>query len=221
MSDKIKQEVNKIEIPEELSESSKKGVMKAKSERVKSNNKWSYLIAAVVIASLTFTFLSPSNVHEIIPGEPNIETVSQSNTFDTSNPRKLLGFSDNVFVGKVVEQVGTKSLNDFPETQFKVEILANIKGNLNGSVTVNQQGGHEWNKVVVFEGDKLLDEGQTYLFATKHLESENWHTLVPVHGDIPIDDNQEKMKLIEKYTNAYEHEIPFEFGKGSETDTGK
>ena len=201
--------MNKIEIPKELSERSKMGVMKAKSERKRSKKKRAYLTAPVVAAALAFILLSPSNVHKIIPGQPNVETVSQSDAFDTSNPRKLVGFSDNVFVGKVIEQVGTKSLNDYPETQFKVEVLDNIKGDLSGTVKVNQQGGNEWNKIVVFEGDKLLEAGQTYLFATRYLESEKWHTLVPVNGDIPIDNKQEKAKLIKKYTNAYENQIPF------------
>lgn len=220
MNNKIKQEVNKVEIPKELSERSKVGVMKAKSRMKNRKKKWSYLTAPVLVAVLAFIFLSPSNVHEIIPGQPNVKTVIQSNAFDTSNPRKLVGFSDNVFVGKVIEQIGSESLNGFPETQFKVEVLDNIKGVLNGTVKVNQQGGHKWNKIVLFEGDKLLEVGQTYLFITRYLESQNWHTLVPVHGDLPINNELEKKELIEKYTKAYENEIPFEIESGTSTDNG-
>ncbi|MFZ3578668.1 hypothetical protein [Virgibacillus sp. DJP39] len=221
MSNRIKQEVNKVEIPKELSERSKLGVIKAKLEIKKSKKKWTYLTAPVVAAALAFVFLSPSNMHEIIPGQPKVETVGQSNVIDTSNPRKLVGFSDNVFVGKVIEQIGTKSLNGFPETQFKVEVLDNIKGDLKGTVTVNQQGGHEWNKIIIFEGDKLLEAGNTYLFATRYLEREDWYTLVPVHGDILITSKQEKTQLIEKYTNAYENEMPFDSEPGTGSDTGK
>ena len=225
----FQQEYEKIEVPKEdvlaAIRRGKKQANATESGETKKKRSGSFYFSAVtapvLAAVLAFTFLSPSNIHEIIPGEPNVETISQSNAIDTSDPRKLVGFSDNVFVGKVVEQVGTKSLNSIPETQFKVEVLDNIKGDLNGSVTVNQQGGHEWNQIVLFEGDKLLEVGQTYLFATKHLESENWHTLIPVDGDIPIDSKQERTELIEKYTNAYKNEIPFEFDPGPGTDTGK
>jgi hypothetical protein len=212
MSNKIKQEMGKIEIPKELTERSKMGVSKAKLEMGNSKRRWSFVIAPVIAVALSFTLFAP-NVHEFIPGDPAIKIVQQSNAYDTSDPRKLVGFSDNVFIGKVIEQVGTKSLNSLPETQFKVEVLDNIKGHLNGTVKVNQQGGYDWNTIVLFEGDKLLEEGQKYLFATKYLEKENWHTLVPVDGDIPISNEEEKIELIEKYSKAYEEEIPFEFGK--------
>jgi hypothetical protein len=213
MSNKIKQEVNKVEIPQELHARSKMGISKAKAEMKKTRPRWYFLAAPVMAAILAITFLAPNNIHEVIPGEPNIETVKQSNAYDTSDPRKLVGFSNNVFIGKVVKQVGTKSLDGFPETQFEVEVLDNIKGDISGTKKVNQQGGYHWNKIVLFEGDKLLEEGQTYLFATRYLERENWHTLVPVDGDIPISNEEEKSELIEKYTKAYEEEIPFKFGK--------
>lgn len=83
-----------------------------------------------------------------------------------SDPRRLVGFSDNVFIGTVDKPVGTKSLDGFPVTQFKVVVNYNIKGNIDGSVIVNQQGEHKWNKITLYEGDELLKEGKTYFFAT-------------------------------------------------------
>jgi hypothetical protein len=206
---KFKEEILKIDLPEELHSRSKIGVLKAKAEMKKTISGWYFLSAPTVSVILAITLLPPNRIHEFIPGKPNIEIVEQSNAYDTSDPRKLVGFSDNVFIGKVVEQVGTKALNDIPETQYKVEVLDNIKGDLNGMVKVNQQGGYHWNKIVLFEGDKLLKEGQIYLFATRYLERENWHTLVPVDGDVPISNEEEKSELIIKYSKAYKEEIPF------------
>ena len=122
---------------------------------------------------------------------------------------QVVGFSDNVFLGKVIKQVGTKSLSVYPETQFEVEVMDNIKGELKGTVKVNQAGGFEGDELFLMEDDKQLIEGNTYLFATRYLKEENWYTVIPVGGDIPVNSDEEKKELIEKYKKAYEEEIPF------------
>jgi hypothetical protein len=59
------------------------------------------------------------------------------------------------------------------------------------------------------ENDKLLLEGQTYLFATRYLKEENWPLLIPVGGDIPFNSEEGKEELSEKYNKAYKEVIPF------------
>ncbi|MDQ8737882.1 hypothetical protein [Paenibacillus sp. LHD-38] len=112
-----------------------------------------------------------------------------------------------------MKQNGTKSLDGFPETQFKVEVYENVKGKFNGIVIVNQQGGYQGDELVLIENDQLVNEGQSYLFVTKHLKEENWNTLVPVYGDILIDNEEAKKELIDKFTTAYKNEIPFNMSR--------
>jgi hypothetical protein len=212
MSNKIRQEMNRIEIPKELSERSKMGVSKAKLEMGKSKRKWSYIIGPVVAASLALGIFSPNYFSNNPPENPVIKTMEANTVIDIYNPREVVGFSDNVFVGKVIKQVGTKSLNGYPETQFEVEVLDAIKGELKGTIKVNQQGGYEGEYLFLMEDDKLLVEGKTYLFATRYLKEENWHTVIPVGGDIPFNSDEEKEELIEKYKKAYKEEIPFIIG---------
>ena len=128
MSNKIKQEMNRIEIPKELSERSKMGVSKAKLEMAKSKRKWAYIIGPVLAASLALGIFVPNYLTNNPPENPIIKTMEASSVIDIYNPRAVVGFSDNVFVGKVIKQVGTKSLNGYPETQFEVEALDTIKG---------------------------------------------------------------------------------------------
>jgi hypothetical protein len=213
MSNKIKQEMNRIEIPNELSERSKMGVSKAKSEMGKSKRRWSYIIGPVIAASLALGIFAPNYFTNNPPENPVIRTISTDYVVDTSNPKAVVGFSDNVFLGKVIKQVGTKSLSAYPETQFEVEVIDNIKGELKGIVKVNQAGGYEGENLFLMENDKLLIEGQTYLFATRYLKEENWHTVIPVGGDIPFNNDEEKKELIEQYKNAYKEEIPFKIGE--------
>lgn len=130
---------------------------------------------------------------------------------DFSDDRQLVGAVQNVFVGKVVEQAGTKALGKLPETQFHVEVVENIKGELSGTVLVNQQGGYKDDQLILMEHDKLLKPGKTYVFATRHLESENWHTVVPFYGDLETKDDKEKKALVEKFKKAHKAEIKPKF----------
>lgn len=105
---------------------------------------------------------------------------------DFSNDRILVGASHNIFVGRVIAQSGTKERGIGPETQFRVEIVENIKGELSGEVTVNQQGGYKDGELYVVGEDEdsdpgsyVLREGSTYLFATRYSKTEDWYTLNP------------------------------------------
>ncbi|MCE9548793.1 hypothetical protein K8Q98_00095 [Candidatus Nomurabacteria bacterium] len=107
---------------------------------------------------------------------------------DFSNDEVLVGASHNIFVGKIVGQAGSKERGIGPETQLQVEVIENIKGKLEGQVTVSQQGGYKDGILYVVgegrdalkkdgENSFLLKEGSTYLLATRYNEKENWHTL--------------------------------------------
>lgn len=131
---------------------------------------------------------------------------------DFSDKKKLVGATDNVFLGKVVEHAGAKSLDGGPETQFTVEVITNVKGNLSGNVLVNQQGGYIENEageteLLLIEDDQLLVPGETYLFATRYLESENWHTVVPAFGDIKVDSDAKKSDLVKAFKEAYKNQV--------------
>lgn len=210
MSDKLIKEMNKIEIPRELSERSKIGVEKAKREAPRSNKKWYIFAAPAIAATVALSIAGPGLLSNHTPENPVIKTVEYSSTFDVSDPNRLVGWADSVFVGKVVEQFGTKSLGGLPETQFKVEVMDTIKGDVKGTVIVNQQGGYEGKELVLVENDPLLENGKSYLFITKYLKEEKWHTLVPVYGDIEITSESKKLELINKYQKAYQQQIPFE-----------
>lgn len=148
-----------------------------------------------------------------VSGDDDVQVINGHNNYidDFTDKRKLVGASHNVFVGKVIEETDQKSLDGTPETQFSVKVLQNIKGNLNGNVTVNQQGGFyekEGKKyLLIYNEDELLVPGETYLFATRYLESQDWHTLINKFGDLKIDDEAQKAQLIKEFASAYKYEI--------------
>jgi hypothetical protein len=211
MSNKIHTEMNKIEIPKELSDRSRIGIGKAKTEIGKNNNKkWLVFAAPGLAAIIALGIAGPGLLSNQPPENPVIQTVQTSHAFDVTDPQRLVGWADNVFIGKVIKMSGTSEERGMLETQFKVEVAESIKGELQGEVTVNQQGGYEGKKLILVENDKLLKEGESYLFISRKNEEHDFHTVVPVYGDILINSEAHKEELLTKYEMAYQEEIPFE-----------
>lgn len=155
---------------------------------------------------------------------------------DFRDDKILVGASHNVFVGKVIKQVGTKSLGFGPETQFEVEVIHNIKGDLQKKVVLEQFGGYENgilylvhggdvlgpDKTGVEKGDPLLKVGSTYVFATRYNASENWHTIsIPPFDKKLISENSKlsnselkvlalKDPRVMQLQEAYKNEVLFD-----------
>jgi len=163
------------------------------------------LILVTLLASyFVLTNRNPFSPDKTVYATPTYET-------DISDDRKLSGIAQNVFIGEVKAQVGTKKLNAFPESQFEVEVIQNIKGSLTGTVTVNQQGGFSGNTLMLMQGDKMIEVGKTYLFATLQNTEQNWYTLIPVYGDILVENDIKKKELIDRFTRAHKEEIPMKY----------
>lgn len=166
------------------------------------------VISLILVTLLASYFVlanrTPSSPDKIVYTSPSYVT-------DISDDRKLSGIAQNVFIGEVKTQVGNKKLNSFPETQFKVEVSQNIKGSLTGTVTVNQQGGVSGNTLMLMQGDKMLEVGKTYLFATLQNKEQNWYTLIPAYGDILVENDIKKKDLVDRFTKAHKEEIPMKY----------
>lgn len=136
-----------------------------------------------------------------------IMRIHHDNVADFNDDRQLSGAVHNIFVGKVISRVGDKKLGSVPETQFEVEVIQNIKGDLNGSIKVNQEGGYIEKDLLLVENDNLIEEGKKYLFATRYLPNEDWHTAVSKYGKLEIKSKEDHRKLIERFTKAYKDEV--------------
>lgn len=149
---------------------------------------------------------------------------------DFTDDNILVGASHNVFVGKVIEEVDTKERGIGPETQYKVEIIENVKGDLKGEVIINQAGGYKDGVLYIMEdGSDILSEskkndeymlkvGSAYLLATRYNQKEDWHTLNSFYTAKKLISKEEKdnnkLKTLAqtderviKLKNAYKNEI--------------
>lgn len=159
---------------------------------------------AVGIGVLAYGFMDDEKERST----PNAEAVY---FFDVKDKRKLVGFAEQVFLGRVVEKVGSESKETtnpgtvIPQTQFSVDVLKVLKGEISGEIIVNQQGGYdpEDESTVLMEGDPLLKPGNTYLFTTKRDSQKGWLSIVaPGYADIMITSPEQRVDAIREFEEA-------------------
>jgi hypothetical protein len=172
---------------------------------IKANKKIPVMIGLLLFI-LCFT-MSYSHVSKANREDP--QYIQALMAFDVTNDQKLVGWADNVFVGKVIAKTGDKSRYDLPEMQFDVEISENIKGELKERITVMQQGGYKDGQLLLFQDDKIIEEGKTYLFVTRYDKAEEWHILVPAYGDIELSSEVDTLKQIDRFKEAFSNQIKY------------
>lgn len=136
------------------------------------------------------------------------EKVIVEHAFSGSDDSDLVGFSDNVFVGRVEERVGSTGVTParpWGSTRFSVEVLENVKGRLGGGVTVGQDGAYDKGRgcVALAEDDPLLRPGQEVMLFTRRDEGRGLHQIVtPGYGDVRIEDRGHREELVRRFERA-------------------
>jgi hypothetical protein len=148
------------------------------------------------------------------PGAPVDNVVSDPPYIDDE---KLVDFADNVFVGRVIERVGyeppSENVPPLPQTLFAVRVEKNIKGSLSGTVVVAQVGGCDprYGRIVLVNNDELLQPDQEVVFSTRKLSPDGPHLIVGSnYGDIRVETEEDKAKVIDRFRNHERETVPFE-----------
>lgn len=90
---------------------------------------------------------------------------------EKTNPYYQIGFSDYVFVGKVIKENG-RFITDYdsPRTLYQISVIENLKGNLQEDIEVIYPGGYmKDGTLILSRGDHIIDESlldinETYIF---------------------------------------------------------
>ena len=133
---------------------------------------------------------------------------------DLSDPARLVGFADNVFVGRVAARTGQQGWGEservLREVQYQVQVLETLKGNLSGEVVVSVIATEGDTDVLVEEapGDPL-GVGQEYLFSTRTHPSGVWQTVAIPHSRIPIQSPDHLGQLRQLFLEAVKRQIPY------------
>ena len=119
----------------------------------------------------------------------NVEAQSAA---DFSDPRRVVGWADDVFFGQVVRQGPTTrpAPGRVVQTSFDVRVLDSIKGTAEGVTTIVQRGGvDERGRLMTYEHDALMKPGQIYLLASlTSLTDPDYRLAIARYGTVHVPD---------------------------------
>ena len=157
---------------------------------------------------------------------PQTSIVSACYAVNISDPVELVGISHQVFTGTVVKKAASISAPnpaslgwDLPYQLYEVKVLQMVKGALRETITVQQQGGEVGGTLWLMDGDEFLEEGCTYLFATRYHPDIDSYTLVPNYGDVKIEDSQ-MGDVVAQYQQAYKASTDYDTANGMDDPRG-
>ncbi len=148
--------------------------------------------------------------------------------YDVYDRPRLVGVSENVFLGRVISKIGEKPVKTTipkdpgrPFAQFQVEVLKSIKDSgprplrAGESAVVAQEGGHKNGKIYVRVGeacgaekqDKPLEPGREYVFATYWDGDLGWHFLTAQPAaDHPVEEAS-RAAILASFREAAEEQV--------------
>ncbi len=190
-----------------------------------------WFVAGLVIAAVAATLGAAGAMVEGFPlrllDGADDHTVYATYSFDVSDPAQLVGWADDVFLGRVIEKSGHGLLpdsnpdrsSDMPYSLYRVEVLQSLKGTLSGVVEIRQDGGVAADgATVLWEGDPMLERGETCLFVThgEYDSTAGWDKaqgplgrprLVNGYGDIRVRSEAEMTTLLNEYRAAIAEQV--------------
>lgn len=135
--------------------------------------------------------------------------------FNPDDLESVVGNSENVFIGTIIKKTGEQGIDPLqPRTQYEVQMVKNIKGQLPDTVIVNQlmgygetadENGNIVKGLMKFEDQEFLQPGKMYVLSGLYSAEDNWVNLTPVCGEELIIET-EKNEKIAKYTEAFDNQ---------------
>lgn len=185
-------------------------------------------IREITIIIVILTMITSCNAKQT--DSQNTEKIEPSHAISIENPSIRIGFADYVFVGEIVDIVGTEYRHHViddkgqviegtgsPYTEFRVKIVENIKGDLEADreITVFQAGGvaENSNTIVVYEGYDLMEEENIYIIETS-VQSDGTLLTSGPSSSVKINVNNKsdlfKNEKYKSYLKYAENQIEFE-----------
>ena len=130
---------------------------------------------------------------------------------DPRDDRAMAAYATDIFIGEVLGQTGNTGAptsapgQEVPQSQFAVEVLHAVKGEVEGVVTINQVSGldAQAKRKMLLEGDALLRPGESALFLVVHVPEMEWYQIVAGgHGHLSADDGFKRAALVDRFTRA-------------------
>lgn len=171
-------------------------------------------LAAVLLAAAGApggAFVASGAVSGRSAGDDVVAVAHPFYSFDPSDDRALAAFATDIFVGRVLGQssaIGAPTTapgQELPQTQYAVEIVATIKGDAAGVVTVNQVGGVDAlsGQPMILAGDAPLRSATSEVFLTVAVPERGWQQIVAGgYGHLGADDPAQREALVARFRQA-------------------
>ncbi|MFI6998365.1 hypothetical protein [Nocardia sp. NPDC050175] len=184
------------------------------------------LIATSIVAAVV-AGCGPASEPPLPP--VNIVNVTSDLAVDPADREAVAGWADAIFVGTVEQLLHTEAsesrMPGVPETQFRVSVVGQLKGDLPAKVVVNQFGGTAHNgDLIVVNNMPLISTEKTYLFIARYYAEKKWLTIATGLGTQELvgpdaaaakraDNNpanrDAEPESVKRMRNAIAHEKPF------------
>lgn len=160
-------------------------------------------ISITLVSIVCFTIISFA-AYDIFNKSDNVIIPEAEYAFDVSNRDLLVGWAENVFVGTISQKVRESKDEVSPYSVYNVKVDENIKGILNGIITITHRVAYdnEEKALFKFEGDDFLIENSKYLFVSRKDPKTGTHTVVPVYGTILLDDSEKAQEIKSDFYEA-------------------
>lgn len=148
------------------------------------NSKHKVLLAGISASLLLASTACSPDSHTGAPegsGPLGSQSFAGAHSANLDDPSVLASVSQNIFIGRVVEELGETDAGGLTETVYLAEVEENLLNELHGTVRVATSGPSENSG----DGSGELAPHESFLMATRYHPRLNWHTLAtwePVDG---------------------------------------
>lgn len=187
----------------------------------------------VAIFSLCALCLGGYAVSQNSSGVPTTENLPVEHlhadfAIDVNNPYEVVGFADYYFIATVDEVVGTSYRNEVtletedggerkvstPYTEYSVDVLRNIKGELpeDEPILLTKVGGvsKDGKSVVVYEEDMMLEPGKTYVMTACVQQDGTLLVSGPNSCEVVENDVNTIDSEVDEYSDYYANEVTYD-----------
>lgn len=142
-----------------------------------------YTVISFCVVAAALTSCQPPAQEEALHNQ-SIDSPGSARQSGGNGINEYASASSNVFVGTVLDKIGTEARGGTPEAQFRINTVGNLKGEVPDSAIVNVYGTIPESSLPgdnatleTAEDAIILELGQTYVFYTKHYVEKGWFTV--------------------------------------------
>ena len=195
-------------------------------DTLKKRKVWTGTIALAALAGAVL-FLGWHSFSSGAWGQNEPIVINPQLATDFTNDRKLFGFFDTVFFGKVTSEGTYSEVYPYRTITYSVEALESLRGDVSGTVKVNQPADvtEDGNPIHIQHAGPQLVNGNSYLFVGSRDDTHNWYIVHSTYQQLGVSaangatneeilQSEDANQLRERFQDASNNKIDFDPSRG-------